>query len=79
VDVDDTVGYAVVDALGARVGHVESPLYGTEPDHADALAVCSHGVFHRHFIVPAAAIATVDDARRFVALSLEQRQLRRFL
>jgi hypothetical protein len=79
VDVDQTVGYSVADAQGARVGHVESLLYGTVPDNADALAVCSEGLFHRHFIVPAAAIVTVDDISRLIELSVEQQQLTRFL
>lgn len=79
MEVDRTVGYVVSDARGARVGHVESLLYGTAPDQADGLAVRSDGLFHRHFIVPAAAIETVDDVRRLIALSLEQRQLKRFL
>ena len=79
MDVDQTVGYVVSDARGARVGHVESLLYGTAPDQADAVAVRSGGLFHRHFIVPAAAIETVDKVGRLIALSLEQRQLTRFL
>jgi uncharacterized protein YrrD len=79
VDVEHTVGYAVADARGTQLGHVESPLYGTSPDHADAVAVRSDGLLHRHFIVPATAIVTMDDVRRLIALSLEQRQLKRFL
>jgi hypothetical protein len=79
VDVEHTVGYAVADASGASLGYVESPLYGTGPDHADAVAVRSGGLLHRHFIVPATAIATVDDVARLLALSLERRQLTRFL
>ena len=73
------LGYAVADSNGTPLGHVESPLYGTAPDRADAVAVRSDGLFHRHFIVPAAAIADVDDVGHVVALSLERRQLTRFL
>jgi hypothetical protein len=79
MDVDHTVGYAVADAVGAPVGRVESPLYGTAPDRADAVAVRSDGLRHRRFIVPATAIATVDDVRRLLALSLKRGQLTRFL
>lgn len=79
MEVEHTVGYAVADARGRAVGRVESPLYGTAPDHADAVAVRSDGLLHRHFIVPATAIATVDDIRGLLALSLERRQLTRFL
>jgi hypothetical protein len=79
MDVESTVGYLVEDARGERVGHVEAPLYGTAPDHADAVAVRSDRLFHRHFIVPAEAIRTVDAVGRSIALSMEQRQLKRFL
>ena len=79
MDVEHTVGYAVADVRGAQLGHVESPLYGTSPHHADAVAVCSDGLLHRHFIVPANAISTIDDVGRLLALSLERRQLTRFL
>jgi hypothetical protein len=79
LEVERTVGYVVADASGERVGHVESLLYGTAPDHADAVAVCSDGLFRRHFIVPAAAIAAVDDVKGRLALNLEQPQLQRFL
>lgn len=79
MEVERTVGYLVADVSGKRVGHVEAPLYGTEPDHADALAVCSDGLFHRHFIVPGEAVEAVDDVGRVISLSLEQRQLTRFL
>ncbi len=79
MDVEQTVGYVVADVRGERVGHVEALLYGTAPDLADAVAVRSPGFFHRHFIVPAAAIAAVDDVRGRIALNLEQPQLTRFL
>ena len=79
MNVDRTVGYLVADARGARVGRVESLLYGTAPDRADAVAVRSDGLFHRHFIVPAAAIARMDEGNGLLALTLEQRQLQRFL
>ncbi|HSC49260.1 MAG TPA: hypothetical protein VLD16_03265 [Gaiellaceae bacterium] len=79
MEVEHTIGYAVADVSGAPLGHVESPLYGTGPDHADAVAVRSDGLLHRHFIVPKTAIAAVDDVRHVLALSLERRQLTRFL
>jgi uncharacterized protein YrrD len=77
--VKDRIGFEVADAQGQKVGHVESPLFGTAPDVPDALAVCSDGFRHRHFIVPAGAIGTVDEVRHLIALTVDRRQLQRFL
>jgi uncharacterized protein YrrD len=79
VDVECTVGYAVEDSSGASLGHVESPLYGTAPDRADAVAVRSDGLLHKHFIVPVTAIAAVDYVDHLLALRMERRELTRFL
>ena len=75
----DRTGFEVTDADGRTVGHVESPLYGTGPDVPDALAVRSGGVLHKHFVVPAETIGTVDDVRRLIALTVERQRLLRFL
>jgi uncharacterized protein YrrD len=75
----DRTGFEVADAHGRKVGHVESPLFGTAPDVPDALAVRSDGLRHHHFIVRADAIETVDELRRLIALKVDRRQLLRFL
>ncbi len=77
--VKDRTGFEVADGQGRKVGHVESPLFGTAPDVPDALAVRSDGLRHRHFIVPADAIGTVDEVRHLIALTISRQQLRRFL
>ena len=69
----------MADSRGQSVGHVECPLYGTAPDRPDALAVRSRGLLGRHFIVPAAAIETIDDLEQLIGLRLEREQLQRFL
>ena len=79
MDVVRTIGYAVEDSSGAPLGHVESALYGTTPDRPDAVAVRSDGPLHKHFIVPVTAIEAVDNVELLLALSLERRQLTRFL
>jgi uncharacterized protein YrrD len=75
----DRTGFEVADAHGRKVGRVESPLFGTAPDVPDALAVRSGGLSHRHFIVPANAIGTVDEVRRLIGLKVDRQQLLRFL
>lgn len=75
----DTTGYAVADANGRPVGRVESPLYGTEPDVPDALAVRGGHVLRRHYIVPREAIRAIDRKGHVIELWLERRRLRRFL
>lgn len=77
--VDGTNGFLVADVLGRSVGRVECPLYGTSPEEPDALAVQSGRIFGHHFIVPSAAIETIDARAEVIALRLERRQLRRFL
>jgi hypothetical protein len=74
-----TDGFLVADASGRLVGHVESPMYGTSPEEPDAVAVRSGVFFHRHFLVPASAIAAVDETSEVIGLRLERRQLQRFL
>lgn len=75
----DTTGFAVADALGAQVGVVEAPLFGTEPEIPDALAVRSGRFVHRHYIVPAAAIRAIDRDRHAIELCLGRDRLQRFL
>lgn len=75
----ETTGFLVVDSRGHSVGHVECPLYGTAPDKPDALAVRSRGFLARHFIIPAAAIETIDDLEQLIGLRLKRERLQRFL
>ncbi|MGZ4414455.1 MAG: hypothetical protein ACXVRZ_08830 [Gaiellaceae bacterium] len=77
--IEHTGGFLVADARGHAVGHVECPLYSTSEHVPDALAVRSGFLIHRHFLVPAAAIAAIDDRSQVVGLRLERRELRRFL
>jgi hypothetical protein len=74
-----TSGYLVADAHGRLVGRVECPMYGTQPDVPDALAV-RRGFFRRgRRLVPADAIDQIDGSSGVVGLSVERDSLRCFL
>ena len=79
MNVATTVGYEVADASGALVGRVEAPLFGAAADEADAVAVRSGRLLHRHYIVPAEAIRLIDRKGRLIELRLDRKRLTRFL
>ena len=74
-----TSGYLVADARGRLVGRVECPMYGTEPDLTDALAVRRGFFARRRRLVPAAAIDQIDGASGVIGLRVERESLRSFL
>jgi len=74
-----TSGYLVADARGRLVGRVECPMYGTEPDLPDALAVRRGFFARRRRLVPAAAIDQIDGASGVIGLRVERETLRSFL
>ena len=74
-----TQGFVVADVTGDVVGQVECPLYGTDPDDPDALAVVSGRIYHRHYIVPATVIGAIDRRMQVIDLVVERGQLQRFL
>jgi len=75
----ETNGFVVSDAAGKRIGRVESALYGISHEVPDALAVRSDGLVHRHFLVPATAVRSVDELAGEIELSLDRARLLRFL
>ena len=74
-----TSGYLVADARGRLVGRVECPMFGTEPDLPDALAVRRGFFARRRRLVPAAAIDQIDGASGVIGLRVERESLRSFL
>jgi hypothetical protein len=75
-----TPGYLVADALGRVVGRVECPMYGTQPDVPDALAVRKGGFFtRRRRLVPADAIDEIDGSSGVIGLRVERESLSSFL
>ena len=78
VDLRSVKGYVVADARGRIVGRVEAPMYGTQPDVPDALAVRS-GLFRGRRLVPADAIGEIDERSRVIGLSVLRESIRKFL
>ena len=79
VDLRRTRGFLVADASGRLVGRVECPLYGTTPDEPDALAVRSGFLTRRRRLVPADAIAQIDERSGVIGLNVAREAVRRFL
>lgn len=73
-----TRGFLVADANGRVVGRVECPLYGTDRDEPDALAVRA-GFLRQRRLVPANAIAQVDERSGVIGLRVARDSIRRFL
>ena len=78
VDLRRVKGFVVADAEGRYVGYVEGPMYGTQPDVPDALAVRS-GFLRRRHLVPAEAIDEIDEGSRVIGLSVVRDSIRKFL
>jgi hypothetical protein len=74
-----TPGYLVADANGRLVGRVECPMYGTEPEVPDALAVRKGFFARRRHLVPADAVDQIDRLSGVVGLSVGRESLRHFL
>jgi hypothetical protein len=75
----DTSGFLVADARGRVVGRVECPMYGTQPDVPDALAVRNGFFGRRRRLVPADAIDQIDGTSGVIGLTVERDALRSFL
>ncbi len=77
LDLVSVTGYLVADARGRVVGRVEAPMYGTQPDVPDALAVRA-GFMRRRRIVPASAISAIDGPHGVIGLRVELETIRSF-
>ncbi|HYX89455.1 MAG TPA: hypothetical protein VE753_08815 [Gaiellaceae bacterium] len=75
----DTSGFLVADARGRVVGRVECPMFGTQPDVPDALAVRKGFFARRRRLVPADAIDQIDGTSGVIGLRVERDSLRSFL
>jgi hypothetical protein len=78
LDLRSVKGFLVADARGRVIGRVESPMYGTQPDRPDALAVRS-GFLRGRRLVPAEAIGEIDEGSRVIGLSVLRESIRKFL
>ena len=78
-DLGRTTGFLVADARGRVVGRVEGLLYGASTETPDALSVRLSLLRWRRRLVPAGAIAAIDDRTRVIGLLLERNALRAFV
>jgi len=78
-DLARTVGYLVADVRGLTVGRVQAPMYGTSGGTADALSIRFSALRRRRRMIPAGAIAAVDERARVIGLRIERRAINTFL
>ena len=69
LDLRSVKGFLVADVRGRVIGRVESPMYGSQPDVPDALAVRG-GFLRGRRLVPADAIEEIDAGTRVIGLSV---------
>ena len=74
-----TTGFIVADSNGLVVGRVEGPMFGTQPDVPDALAVRSGFLSRRRRLVPADAVEEIDGRSGVVGLSVDRDAILSFL
>lgn len=77
-DLRSVKGFLVADVLGRVIGRVEGPMYGTQPDVPDAIAVRS-GRFRGRRLVPATAIGRIDEDAGLIGLSVGRDEIQKFL
>ena len=78
-DLTMTAGFMVADARGRLVGRVEGPTYGASPEQPDALSVRFGILRRRRRLIPAAAIAAIDDRTQVIGLLVDREAVRAFL
>jgi len=78
-DLAGTAGFLVADARGRVVGRVEGPMYGSSGETPDALAVRFSLLRWRRRLVPASAIAAIDERTKVIGLGIDRDAIRSFL
>jgi hypothetical protein len=78
-DLNRTAGFLVADSRGRLVGKVEGPMYGTSQTTPDALSVRFSLLRWRRRLVPASAIAAIDDRTKVIGLAVDRDSIRPFL
>jgi hypothetical protein len=79
IDLRRTAGYIVADRTGRFVGKVECPMYGTDPEFPDALAVRARLLSRHRLIVPAGVIGEIDGVSGVIGLRIDREGIRSFL
>jgi hypothetical protein len=79
LDLKGTAGFLVADVRGRVVGRVEGPMYGSSAETPDALSVRFSLLRWRRRLVPATAIAAIDDRTQVIGLRVDRDAIRAFL
>jgi hypothetical protein len=77
-DLRSVKGFVVADVLGRVIGKVEAPMYGSQPDVPDALAV-RVGFLRGRRLVPADMIGRIDEGSGTIGLSVARDKIQKFL
>ena len=72
LDLTGTAGFLVADARGRVVGRVERPMYGSSAETPDAVSVGFSLLRRRRLLVPASAIAAIDDRTKVIGLVIDR-------
>jgi len=75
-DLTGTAGFLVADARGRVVGRVEGPIYGSSEATPDALSVHFSLRRWRRHLVPASAIAAIDERTKVIGLGIDRDAIR---
>jgi hypothetical protein len=78
-DLKGTAGFLVADARGRVVGRVEGPMYGCSGETPDALSVRFSLLRWRRRLVPASAIAAIDEQTKVIGLGVDRDAIEAFL
>ena len=78
LDLRSLKGFLVADVRGRVIGRVESPMYGSQPDVPDALAVRG-GFLRGRRLVPADAIGEIDQGSGVIGLRVLRESINTFL
>jgi hypothetical protein len=78
LDLRSVKGFLVADVRGRVIGRVESPMYGSQPDRPDALAVRG-GFLRARRLVPADAIGEIDQSSGVIGLRVLRESIGKFL
>jgi hypothetical protein len=74
-----TTGFLAADARGRVVGRVEGFMYGASTEMPDALSVRLSPLRWRRRLVPAGAIAAIEERTKVIGLRIERTALRAFV
>jgi hypothetical protein len=79
LDLKQTAGFLVADVRGRVVGRVEGPMYGSSAETPDALSVRFSLLRWRRRLIPAAAIAAIDQGTQVIGLRIDRDAIQAFL